>query len=65
MTETLQKPETIIFPCKDNMFEQLKQMSAKTRYYFEQHKRRWEYRYGRKYPEGETGRIGGINWIKT
>lgn len=47
------------------MFRCLKELSARTKYYFEQHKKRWEQRYGRPYPQadGEVGTIGNIRWI--
>lgn len=49
------------------MFRDLKIISARTRYYYEQHKRRWERRYKQKYPNttGEFGTIGNIRWIPT
>ena len=48
------------------MIRCLKELSARTRYYFEQHKIRWERRYSKPYPEceGEFGTWGGIKWIK-
>lgn len=43
----------------------LQSVTARMRWYDEQHKIRWERRYGKKYPEckGEFGSITGIRWI--
>lgn len=44
------------------MYRCLKELPARTRYYFERHKKRWEKRYKRTYPEyeGEIGTLFGI-----
>ena len=48
-----------------DMYNRLKAIPARMKYYYESHKRRWELRYKRPYPEseGEIGIIGGIRWI--
>ncbi len=47
------------------MFEQLKELSVKVNYYFEQHKKRWVRRYKQSYPDsdGELGIFEGFRWI--
>lgn len=49
------------------LFHDLKRISARKRYYHEQHKKRWEKRYKQKYPNitGEFGTIGSIRWIES
>jgi len=45
------------------MYNDLKELSARTRYYQEQYEIRWERRYKRPYPncgEGEFGNFGTI-----
>ncbi len=48
-----------------DMFNQLKKLSARTKYYFEQHKLRWERRYEMPYPDcdGEFGTFDDVRWL--
>jgi len=43
----------------------LGKLSAKARYYYERHKKRWERRYKKPSFEcnGEFGTFSGVNWI--
>lgn len=43
----------------------LGQLTARTRYYWESHKRRWEHKYETEYPEQshEIGVFFGIRWL--
>ncbi len=44
---------------------ELKEATARMRYYYEQHKIRWARRYKKPYPEveGEIGIFKGARWI--
>lgn len=45
-------------------YRQLRNVLAKTKWYGEQHKKRWERRYNKPFPEckGEFGTIDGFRW---